>query len=179
MDPGEAGLAREVAGMLRDFPDWPREGVLFRDVTPLFERPETLERVVEWFADRARRAGAEKVVGIESRGFLLGVPVALALGVPFAPARKIGKLPGETVSIEYALEYGQAHIELQRSAVDPGDRTYVVDDLLATGGTAGAVVHLIERLGGVVCGLGFLIELGALDGAQVLNGHNTNVLLTL
>ncbi len=179
MDRGLTELAREVAGVLRDFPDWPREGVLFRDVTPLFEQPQTLGRVIEWFADGARVAGAEKIVGIESRGFLLGVPVALELGVPFAPARKIGKLPGETVSIEYALEYGEAHIELQRSAVNPGDRAYVVDDLLATGGTAGAVVRLIEQLGGTVCGLAFLIELGALDGAKVLDGHNSNVLLTL
>lgn len=174
-----SSLVDDVAEALHAYPDFPEPGVLFRDITPLFEDPHLLRRVVGWLTERALGAEAEKIVGIESRGFLLGVPVALEAGLPFVLARKAGKLPGETTLVDYALEYGSAQIEMQSGGIREGERIFVIDDLLATGGTAQATANLVEKLGGTVCGLGFLIELDGLPGKHKLDSYKYNTLLLL
>lgn len=177
--PKAAEVAERVRRTLRDFPDFPRPGILFRDVMPLFQDSALFEDVIEVLADHARQLGTDKVAGIESRGFLFGVPVCLRLGIPFIAVRKQGKLPGETIAAEYELEYGNAHLELQADAVRPGERILIVDDLLATGGTAAATASLVEELGGQVAGLQVLVELEALSGRDMLDSHNVFALLTL
>ncbi|MFQ5677967.1 MAG: adenine phosphoribosyltransferase [Gemmatimonadota bacterium] len=172
-------LANAVGGTVRDYPDFPRPGILFRDIAPVLAEPRLLGRIVAALSHEAARNGAELIAGIESRGFLIGTPVALELELPFVPIRKQGKLPGETVTAEYDLEYGSAHLELQVDSVGPGTRVVLIDDLLATGGTAAAAAGLIERLGGLVAGISFLIELEALRGREVLGRYNVLSLLHL
>ncbi|MDR3691230.1 MAG: adenine phosphoribosyltransferase [Fimbriimonas sp.] len=158
-------LARDL---IRDVPDFPKPGILFKDITPVLEDPAAFQQVCHLIAQDAKAKGAEAVIGIESRGFIFGVPVALELGVPFVMARKLGKLPYDRITEEYALEYGTNTVEMHVDALKPGQKAYIVDDLLATGGTAAAAARLVERLGGVVCGLGFLIELTFLEGRENL-----------
>ena len=146
---------------------------------PLFQDHALFTDVIEVLADHATAVGAEKIAGIESRGFLFGVPVGLRLGVPFVAVRKKGKLPGDTVAAEYELEYGNAHLELQADAVKPGERVLIIDDLLATGGTAAATASLIEELGGTVAALQVLVELAALPGREAVDSYNIFALLTL
>jgi adenine phosphoribosyltransferase len=172
-------VAERVRQRLRDYPDYPRPGILFRDVMPLFQDHVLFSDVIDVFADHATAVGAEKIAGIESRGFLFGVPVGLRLGVPFIAVRKKGKLPGETISAEYELEYGNSHLELQADAVRPGERVLIIDDLLATGGTAAATASLIEELGGTVAALQVLVELAALPGREAVDSYNIFALLTL
>lgn len=160
-----------AAALIRDVPDFPKPGILFKDITPVLENPAALHQVVDLIIEDARSKGAEVVVGIESRGFIFGVPVALGLEVPFAMARKLGKLPYDRISEEYALEYGTNTVEMHVDAVKPKQRAYIVDDLLATGGTAAAAARLVERLGGAVCGFGCLIELTFLHGRGTLLGY--------
>jgi adenine phosphoribosyltransferase len=155
--------------LIRDVPDFPKPGILFKDITPVLEHPAAFREVVDLLAEDARRRGAETIVGIESRGFLFGVPIALELQLPFAMARKLGKLPYEKISEEYALEYGTNTVEMHVDAIRPGQKAYIVDDLLATGGTAAASSRLVERLGGEVVGFGCLIELSFLEGRRVLS----------
>jgi adenine phosphoribosyltransferase len=154
--------------LIRDVPDFPQPGILFKDITPVLAHPEAFQQIVDLLAEDARSLGAETIVGIESRGFLLGAPVALALKIPFALARKIGKLPHDRITEAYDLEYGSNTVEMHVDAVKPGQKAYIVDDLLATGGTAAAAARLVERLGGTVCGFGFLIELAFLNGRTAL-----------
>ncbi|MFW5698197.1 MAG: adenine phosphoribosyltransferase [Fimbriimonadaceae bacterium] len=154
--------------LIRDVPDFPKPGIVFKDITPVFQNPAATREAVELLAEDAQKLDAEAVVGIESRGFLLGVPIALQLGVPFAMARKLGKLPYHRISEEYSLEYGTNTVEMHEDAINPGQRVYLVDDLLATGGTAFASAKLVQRLNGQVCGFGFLVELGFLNGAAKL-----------
>jgi adenine phosphoribosyltransferase len=154
--------------LVRDVPDFPKPGILFKDITPVLEDPKALREVVQKLAEDAKARGADVIVGIESRGFLFGGPVALELDLPFALARKLGKLPAEKIREEYALEYGTNTIEMHADAIRPGQKAYLVDDLLATGGTAAAASRLVTRLGGEVVGYGFLIELGFLGGRAVL-----------
>jgi adenine phosphoribosyltransferase len=158
--------------LIRDVPDFPQPGILFRDVTPLLRDPAALREVVAHFADRYRDAGIGVVAGIESRGFIFGAPLAMELGVGFVPIRKVGKLPAEKIHREYALEYGTAALEIHVDAVGPGERVLLIDDLLATGGTACAAAQLIESLGGTVASVAFLIELEFLGGRGVLGGHD-------
>jgi len=167
-------LARHV----RDVPDFPRPGVVFKDVTPLLLDHVAFSSAVDAIVMHFGRGTVDKVVGIEARGFILAAPVAYHFGAGFVPARKAGKLPDGTVSIGYELEYGQETLEIHADAIDEGDRVLVVDDVLATGGTAAATVELVQRLGGRVVGLGFLIELSFLDGASRLDGHDLVSLLT-
>jgi adenine phosphoribosyltransferase len=172
--------AQQVAWLksfIRDVPDFPQPGILFRDITPLLENGPALRASVEWLAHRYRGAGIQQVVGIESRGFIFGTPLAYLLGTGFVPVRKQGKLPGQTVRIEYALEYGVNVLEMQVGAVKPGQRVLVVDDLLATGGTTAGTVALVERLGAHVVSLAFLIELTALGGRELLAGRDVYALL--
>ena len=166
-----------LKSFIRDVPDFPQPGILFRDITPLLENAAALRASVEWLAHRYRGVGLDHVVGIESRGFIFGTPLAYLLGTGFVPVRKMGKLPGETVRIEYALEYGSNVLEMQMGAVQPGQRVLVVDDLLATGGTTAGTVALVEQQGAQVVSLAFLIELTALDGRQRLAGRDVYSLL--
>ena len=161
-----------LRALVRDVPDFPIPGILFRDVTPLLRDPRGLADVVDRLAGEYAGAGIDLVAGIESRGFIFGAPLALRLGVGFVPVRKPGKLPYDRVSREYALEYGTNVLELHSDAVRPGQRVLLVDDLLATGGTARASVGLLEELGGVVAGVAFVIELEALGGRRVLEGYD-------
>ncbi|HRJ34221.1 MAG TPA: adenine phosphoribosyltransferase [Fimbriimonadaceae bacterium] len=163
--------------LVRDVPDFPKPGILFKDITPVIAHPAALAQVIELLTEKAREQSADAIVGIESRGFIFGVPVAMALGLPFVMTRKLGKLPYDRISEEYALEYGTNTVEMHVDAVSPGQRAYVVDDLLATGGTAAAAARLIERLNGQVCGMGFVLELGFLGGRQNLLGYPIHSLI--
>jgi adenine phosphoribosyltransferase len=160
-----------LRALIRDVPDFPTPGILFRDITPLLSHATGLRQTVQWMSERFLTSGVELVVGIESRGFIFGAPLAVALGTGFVPIRKLGKLPARTVSREYGLEYGASHLEIHADAVRPGQRVLLVDDVLATGGTAAAGVELVEELGGVVVAAAFLIELAGLRGRSRLPGH--------
>jgi adenine phosphoribosyltransferase len=157
--------------LIRAIPDFPQPGILFRDITPLLFDAHARDAAMEAMADAARTLDAEVIAGVEARGFIFGLPVAERLGVPFVPLRKAGKLPSDVVRAEYALEYGTAALEMHRTPSVAGRRVAVVDDLLATGGTAAAAAHLIEEIGGSVAGFVFLIELAALDGRAALHGR--------
>ncbi|WP_369373536.1 adenine phosphoribosyltransferase [Promicromonospora sp. Populi] len=182
-----SGLLPERATRIRDLianiPDFPSPGVLFKDITPLLADADGLADVVEAFVRLAQAddgdlaGGVDVVAGMEARGFLLGAPVAHALGLGFLPLRKAGKLPPPTQSVSYDLEYGSAAIELRSGTLTPGARVLIIDDVLATGGTAAAAAQLVEQCGGVVAGLAFLLELDALHGRGRLRGHNVDTLL--
>lgn len=163
---------------IRDIPDFPAEGILFRDITPLLNNPEAFSETIDMLYDAVSGMQIDRIAGIESRGFIFGTPLALRLGVGFVPIRKPGKLPSETVSEEYDLEYGTNTIEMHTDAIQPGERVLIVDDLLATGGTAEAACTLIERVGGTVAGLVFVIELAFLKGRTKLDGRNVVSLVT-
>jgi adenine phosphoribosyltransferase len=168
----------DLRALVREIPDFPREGIGFKDITPLMADAGALARAVEDLAAYARPLRVECVVAAEARGFLLGPALALELGAGFALARKPGKLPYETVSAEYVLEYGESQLELHTDALAEGRRVLVHDDLLATGGTAATLCELVEQLGGVVVGCGFLIELAFLSGRERLAGRDVHALLT-
>lgn len=169
--------ATRVRDLIADVPNFPEPGVLFKDITPLLADAEGLADVVEAFTRLALADGVDVVAGMEARGFLLGAPVAHALGLGFLPLRKAGKLPPPTHRVSYDLEYGSAAIELRAGTLTPGARVLIIDDVLATGGTAAAAAELVEKCGGVVSGLAFLIELEALHGRDRLQGHNVDTLL--
>ncbi|WP_312243165.1 adenine phosphoribosyltransferase [Pantoea sp.] len=158
-----------IKNSIKSIPDYPKPGILFRDVTSLLEDPQAYAATIALIVDRYRDQGITKVVGTEARGFLFGAPVALALGVGFVPVRKPGKLPRETFSEAYELEYGTDQLELHKDAIQPGDVVLVVDDLLATGGTIEATVKLIRRAGGEVKHAAFVINLFDLSGESRLN----------
>ncbi|MBS1705800.1 MAG: adenine phosphoribosyltransferase [Armatimonadetes bacterium] len=164
--------------LIRDVPDFPKPGIVFKDITPVLMHPAAFEESVEALAAVARIHQPDVIIGIESRGFIFGTPIALRLGVPFAMARKLGKLPYDRISEEYALEYGTNTIEMHVDAVDPGQRAFIIDDLLATGGTAAASARLVERLNGHVAGFGFLVELGFLNGREKLLGYPVEALIS-
>lgn len=166
-----------AAKLIRDVPDFPQPGVLFKDITPILQSPAAMEEVISLMSEAASKSGAESIVGIESRGFIFGAPIAIRLGVPFVPARKLGKLPFDRITEEYTLEYGTNTVEMHTDAVSPGQRVYVVDDLLATGGTAAASARLIERLNGHVCGFGFVVELKFLGGRAKIPGYPVDALI--
>jgi len=157
---------------IRDIPDFPEPGILFRDITPLLKDPAALRHVVDLFTDKYRGAGLGAIVSIESRGFLFGAPLAYNLGVPLVPVRKPGKLPAKRMSVEYALEYGTGTLDIHADSLHHGDCVLVIDDLLATGGTARAAAELVELLGAEVAGFAFLVELSFLNGRKVLAGYD-------
>ncbi len=165
-------LETRLRKAIRAVPDFPKSGILFRDITPVMEDPLLSLAVVEGFREALQTSPVDAIAGIESRGFLYGMPLALKLGVPFVTVRKKGKLPWRTVSHKYDLEYGSAEIEMHVDAVRPGMRVLVHDDLLATGGTAAAAAELIRLQGGVVAGFSFLIELSFLNGVEKLSRFN-------
>jgi len=154
---------------IRDVPDFPKPGIVFKDITPLLREPEALRLACTGMADPFRDGNVDLVLGVESRGFIFGPPVALELGVGFSIARKRGKLPWETVSESYELEYGAEQIEMHRDAVSPGQRVLLVDDVIATGGTAAATARLVASMGGRVVGSSFLLELSFLEGRKALD----------
>lgn len=156
----------DLGRFIRDVPDFPIEGILFKDITPLLRDPDAFRHAVDVLAERYIDQRIDQVVAIESRGFIFGAPLAYKLGAGFVPVRKPGKLPADTIQVEYSLEYGTNTIEMHRDAIQPGERVLLVDDLLATGGSARACIDLVERLGGVVVALAFLIELEFLKGAE-------------
>ena len=163
---------------IRHVPDFPKAGILFYDVTTLLRDPDGFRIAIDAMTSPFAGAGIDLVVGIESRGFILGSAVADRLGTGFVPIRKLGKLPAETVRASYALEYGTDSLEMHRDAITPGQRVLIVDDLLATGGTASAAVQLVKQLGGVVQGIAFLIELVGLDGRSKLEGEQVYTVLS-
>lgn len=168
-------LARRV----RDVRDFPTPGIVFKDITPLLADHVAFAGAVDAVVSHYGRGTVDKVVGIEARGFILAAPVAYHFGAGFVPVRKVGKLPGPVMSQSYALEYGEAELELQSDAISAGDRVVVVDDVLATGGTAAAAVQLVQRSGGVVIGVSVLIELGFLGGRARLPGLDVHALLAV
>ncbi len=167
----------ELKSLIRDIPDFPQPGILFRDITPLLADAEGLQAALAGMTELARAAEPGCIVGIESRGFIFGVPIADRLNLPFVPVRKPGKLPAARMSVEYSLEYGQSRLDIHEDAMAPGTRALIVDDLLATGGTALAAAKLVEMVGGVVAGFAFAIELEALDGRRRLGGYPVASLL--
>lgn len=166
-----------IRSLIRDVPDFPDPGIVFRDIMPILREPDALRLVIDLFTDRFRDHGIDVVAGIESRGFLFGTPLALAINAGFVAVRKLGKLPGETLVLEYALEYGTNHLEVQKDSLRDGARVLVIDDVLATGGTARAARHLLQALGGNVVAAGFLLELTGLGGRALLDGLETVALL--
>ncbi|MDA4129297.1 MAG: adenine phosphoribosyltransferase [Thaumarchaeota archaeon] len=166
----------ELKSKLRVIPGWPKKGVNFIDITTLLQDPEAFQSVVKILANHFRRKKLDCIVGIEARGFIFGAPVAYELGVAFVPARKKGKLPFRKFSMEYTLEYGAEYVEMHRDALKRGQRVAIIDDLLATGGTAEATVELAEKMHGTVVGLAFVVELDFLKGRKKLEGYD---LLTL
>jgi adenine phosphoribosyltransferase len=166
-----------VRARVRDVPDFPHQGIVFKDITPVLADAALFRQVVDAFAARWRGERVDKVVGIESRGFLFAAPLAYALGAGVTVVRKPGKLPWQVIREVYALEYGENALELHVDAVQPGDRVLVVDDVLATGGTAEATGRLVARQGGTLVGYSFLVELGFLDGAKRLGTGHVHALI--
>jgi adenine phosphoribosyltransferase len=168
-----------LAGHLRDVPDFPKPGIMFKDLTPLLGDVDAFRYTVDAVADHAAGLTVDKVVGIEARGFIFAAAVAYRLGAGFVPVRKPGKLPWKTVTETYALEYGSDSLDIHEDAVTPGDTVYIVDDVLATGGTAAATCALVERVGGNIASLAFVVELGFLGGRAKLTDHDILSLITV
>lgn len=161
-----------LSAKIRDVPDFPKKGIVFKDITTLLKDRTAFRQAIDALYEQVRSLSVDVVVGMESRGFILAAPIAYLLGAGFVPVRKLGKLPAQSVSVQYDLEYGAATLELHVDAITKGQRVLVVDDLLATGGTVCATIELIEKLGGIVVASAFLVELGFLHGRTRLDGHN-------
>jgi adenine phosphoribosyltransferase len=166
---------------LREFitivPDWPKPGIKFKDITPLMNDGEAYKYATDQIVSYAKEKQIDLIVGPEARGFIIGCPVAYSLGIGFAPVRKEGKLPRETIKVSYGLEYGKDVLTIHKDAIQPGQRVLITDDLLATGGTIEATIQLVEQLGGVVAGIAFLVELGYLEGRNKLDGYDVLTLM--
>lgn len=171
-------VVASLAARIRDVPDFPIPGVLFKDITPLLQDPGSFRRCIDLMADLFDPASYDVIVGMESRGFVFGAPVAYKCGHGFVPVRKPGKLPASKISIEYALEYGSNTLEMHGDGIVPGQRALLMDDLLATGGTCKAAIELVERLGGVVVGAAFLVELTFLNGRSRIGNYEIRSLLS-
>lgn len=162
----------DLASLIRDVPDFPIEGILFKDITTLTRNKEAFREAIDRMADQYADSNVDRIVAIEARGYIFGAPLAYKLGAGFVPIRKPGKLPAETISESYELEYGTNTLEMHRDGIEPGQRILVVDDLLATGGSARAAINLVERLGGTIVGVAFLVELDFLNGREKLEGYD-------
>ncbi len=175
----ERGRLLELEALIRTIPDFPIPGIMFKDITPLLGDPAGFKAAIDLFVDRYQNTGIEHVVAIEARGYMLGAPLAYRLGAGFVPVRKPGKLPAATYREEYALEYGTNSLEIHADAVGRGAKTLIVDDLLATGGTASATARLLDRVGADIVGFAFLIELSFLDGRKTLEelGHEVTAFI--
>jgi adenine phosphoribosyltransferase len=162
---------------IRSIPDFPKEGILFRDITTLLKDKAVFAEAVEALAERHKGKGINKIVAMESRGFILGTPLAYLLKAGFVPVRKKGKLPADTHSVSYELEYGTDHLEIHKDAIEPGEKILIIDDLLATGGTAAATVELLKNFDAEIVGIDFLIELADLHGREKLEGYEVFALI--
>ena len=169
----------DLRDYIREIPDFPSPGILFRDITPLLKSPDAFRRAIDLFATRYRDAGLDAIAGIESRGFLFATPLSYALGVPMVPVRKKGKLPARTHSVAYDLEYGSDAVEMHVDAITRGNRVLILDDLLATGGTMAATTRLISLSGGEVAGVAVVVELTDLDGRKGLNDYDVYSLIKM
>lgn len=167
----------DLKDFIRSVPDFPKAGILFRDIAPLLESGVAFQTALDKFHDLLQSEKIDKIVAVESRGFIFGAPLAHRLGVGFAMARKQGKLPADKISVSYNLEYGTNTIEMHSDSITKGERIFIIDDVLATGGTAEATAELVEQLGGVIAGMAFLIELKFLDGRKNLRGRTVNSLM--
>jgi adenine phosphoribosyltransferase len=165
--------AEDLRARIREIPDFPKPGILFYDITTLLKDAKAYREAIDLMIEPYRDQGVDLVVGMESRGFIFSGSIAYQLGAGLVPVRKLGKLPAETVSVEYALEYGSNTLEIHKDAVEKGQRVLIVDDLLATGGTVRGTIELVERLQGQIVGLGFLVELRFLKGRDRLQGYKT------
>lgn len=163
---------------IRDIPDYPKQGIIFKDITTLLKEKDAYRKAIDLLAERYVRQPLDQIVGIESRGFIFGAALAYRLGTGFVPVRKPKKLPGKTERMEYALEYGTDCVEIHADALQPGQRVLIVDDLLATGGTAEATARLVEKLGAQITGIAFLIELTFLQGRDRLKGYELHSLIS-
>jgi len=167
----------DLAGKIRDVPDFPKPGILFKDITTLLKDGPAFRAAIDGLLARVQGKHVDVVVGMESRGLIFGAPIAYALGVGFVPVRKLGKLPSEVVSVEYDLEYGSATLEMHKDAITPGQKVLIVDDLLATGGTVAGTIELVKQLQGEIVALAFLIELRFLKGRDRLQGYEIATLI--
>lgn len=168
-------MEEKLKSIIRNIPDFPKPGINFKDITPLFQDAQVVEDMVDTLAKTWENKGIDAVVGIESRGFLLGPALAVKLNVPFVPVRKKGKLPAETIEFSYDLEYGSATIEMHKDAVSPGQKVLIHDDLLATGGTANAAAQLVNKMEAIASGFSFIVELKDLGGSDYLCKPNAPV----
>ncbi len=169
---------KRLEDYVTSIPDFPEEGIIFRDVTTILEDPDGLSLAVDGIREMLKGVEYDSVVGPESRGFIFGVPVAYAEHKSFIPVRKKGKLPREVLSADYELEYGTATIEIHKDSIKPGQKVVIIDDLIATGGTIGAIIKLIEELGGVVVKICFIMELAGLNGREKLAGYDVEAMIT-
>ena len=172
-------MATDLRALIRDIPDFPIEGIMFRDITPLLANAEAYRETIRELAEPFRGKGIEQVVAIEARGYMLGCPLAVELGAGFVPVRKVGKLPFETYKAKYTLEYGEAEVEMHRDGLLAQHNVLLVDDVLATGGTMSATMRLVEQSGATVTGVEFLIELAELQGRKLLGDAEVFSLMTL
>jgi adenine phosphoribosyltransferase len=170
--------ADDLRAKIREIPDFPKPGILFYDITTLLKEPEAFRDVIDRMAEPVANDRIDLVVGMESRGFIFAAPLAYKLGAGFVPVRKLGKLPADTIEVEYDLEYGTATLEVHRDAIVEGQRVLIVDDLLATGGTVLGTIELVKRLGGEIAGLSFMVELTALRGRDQLGDYAIHTLIT-
>ncbi|HSI99764.1 MAG TPA: adenine phosphoribosyltransferase [Patescibacteria group bacterium] len=170
--------ADDLRELIREVPDFPKPGIRFYDITTLLKEPEAFREVIDRMAEQVGDTKVDVVVGMESRGFIFSAPLAYKLNAGFVPVRKLGKLPAETIEVEYELEYGTATLEIHSDAIGKGQRVLIVDDLLATGGTVMGTIELVRRLGGEIAGLSFMVELSALKGRDKLDEFDIHTLLT-
>jgi adenine phosphoribosyltransferase len=170
-------IAQQIKSAIRDIPDFPKQGIIFKDITPILKDPLLCEGIVDAFIEQLKDTRIDVIVGIESRGFFFGLSLAVRLGVPFVPARKAGKLPFTIRQKSYELEYGTAAIELHSDAFEPGQHVLIHDDLLATGGTALAAAELIQEMGGIVAGFAFVVGLNFLNGRELITPVSDRVVV--
>jgi len=173
-----AKTAQDLASRIRDIPDFPKPGILFKDITTMLKDGKSFQMAVDGLLDKIGKRDVDVVVGMESRGFIFGAPIAYKLGLGFVPVRKLGKLPADVVSVEYDLEYGSATLEMHKDALKPGAKVLIVDDLLATGGTVAGTIELVKQLKGEIVACAFLIELTALHGRDKLGGYDVVTLIS-
>jgi adenine phosphoribosyltransferase len=170
--------ADDLRAKIREIPDFPKPGILFYDITTLLKDPDAFHESIQLMLEPFKGSAIDLVVGMESRGFIFSAPLAYQLHAGFVPVRKLGKLPAETIEVEYDLEYGTATLEIHKDAIKPGQRVLIVDDLLATGGTVQGTIELVRRLGGEIAGLSFMVELTGLRGREQLGDFQIHTLLT-
>ena len=173
-----ATTTKDLASSIRDIPDFPKPGILFKDITTLLKDGQSLRAAIDGLDEKIGKRAVDVVVGMESRGFIFGAPIAYKRGVGFVPVRKLGKLPADVVSVEYDLEYGSATLEMHKDAIKPGAKVLIVDDLLATGGTVAGTIELVKQLKGEIVACAFLIELTALHGRDKLGGYEVVTLIS-